>query len=281
MFKWFLILLPKNLVSRLIGYLSHLTFPQFLIQWVIRLFAKSYQINTDEMIGEIRDYKSFQSFFIRKLKPEARTVDYREDSIVSPVDGAILQQGDIIDGQLIQVKGKSYSVYDLIPNQRQAQIFDGGRYITIYLSPSDYHRIHTATKAKVIGMEYTPGRLLPVNDFSIHHFDDVFSQNERLTTFFEHSKLGIYAMVKVGALNVGGIRVNYRAAFDTNLWRRKYFFYNLEEQSIHYEKSEEYSRFEFGSTIVLCFPKSKVDFYHSELPVKIQLGQPIARIIAD
>lgn len=171
--------LPQNVMSRTMGKITASRFSRL----AIRHYIRHYNIDPSIVEKPIREYRSLKEFFARRLKPGVRTIAPGDDVVASPVDGTVSQMGDIHEGTLIQAKGKQYSLADLLGDTPEAaKRFYGGKFITIYLSPRDYHRIHMPVEGDLIRYTYVPGRLYPVNQLGIEHVDKLFARNERLVT---------------------------------------------------------------------------------------------------
>lgn len=267
-------LLPKNMVSKLNGFLAGLRLPRFIMTPIILAFARIYKINIQEAELEIRDYESLNKFFTRALKNGSRLIDQKENVIISPVDGRLLVSGSLEQGQLLQSKGMESSLQNLLGNNRFYKQFLGGRYMTIYLSPQDYHRIHSPVEGRILGYYYQPGKLFPVNNLAVNTINQLFSKNERLITYIQ-SEFGLVAVVKVGATSVGKIRVTYDPNIATNRWVRLAKEHMYEEE-ISIRKGAELGRFEMGSTVMLLFEKDTVELLEFEEKQKLLFGQPIA-----
>ncbi|MCS6971665.1 MAG: archaetidylserine decarboxylase, partial [Leptospiraceae bacterium] len=267
-------LLPKNTVSKASGFLAGLRLPRFIMTPVILAFAKIYKINIQEAELEVRDYESLNKFFTRALKNGARLIDQKENVVISPVDGTILVAGSLERGLLLQSKGMESTLSGVLGNDRFYKNFLGGHYITIYLSPQDYHRIHAPVDGRIIGYYYQPGKLFPVNNIAVNTINQLFSRNERLITYIQ-SDYGLVAVVKIGATSVGKIRVTYDPTIATNRWVRlpREHFY---EEEIRIRKGAELGRFEMGSTVMLLFEKDTVELLDFEERQRVLLGQPIA-----
>jgi phosphatidylserine decarboxylase len=199
--------------------------------------------------------------------------------VVSPVDGKVSQYGRIENGNLIQAKGVLYTAEELLGGDKErARRYDGGTFLTVYLSPTDYHRIHTPLAGTVTAYTYVPGTLFPVNPFGVRAVQGLFAKNERLITYFD-TQAGEVALVKVGATIVGSVKVEYDEMAGTNIRGGR-----LESKTLangpHYEKGDEVGRFEFGSTIILLFEPGRVEL-SSELHPEavVRLGQRIGRIL--
>ncbi|MFN3603964.1 MAG: archaetidylserine decarboxylase [Leptonema sp. (in: bacteria)] len=270
-------ILPSNLISKLFGMFSLIQFPQPIMVLVIKAFAKFYKINLKEIKDDLKKFKNLNSFFIRELKANVRPIDKRKGMIVSPVDAILSKKGYIEKGFLIQTKGIYYSLKDLIVDREFLPYFEKGKYAVFYLSPKDYHRIHTPYDCYVEGYFYSPGHLFPVNEPLVKGLYGLFVKNERLVTFLK-TKYGRIAMVKVGATNVGKIKVSYDS-IETNSWirRKKAIKY---KHKIFYKKGMELGRFEMGSTVILIFENNCNEFLESCLEGKhYKFGEAFSKFI--
>ena len=184
--------MPKHAISRLVGKLAAARMG-WLTTKLINIFINAYGINMSEAkLKKASDFKTFNDFFTRELEPGARTIDTDNDSLCYPVDGAISQQGDIVEGKLIQAKGFNYSLTSLLGGDaRTAAPFQKGKFSCIYLAPKDYHRIHMPMAATLREMIYIPGELFSVNPLTASNVPDLFARNERVVTIFdtEHGAL--------------------------------------------------------------------------------------------
>ncbi len=268
-------ILPSNFLSKVFGMISLIRFPQPIMYWIILGFSKLYNINLEEVKKDLKSFKNLNEFFIRELKDNARTIDKRKEIIISPVDATMSRKGSVHEGLMIQAKGIFYNLKDLLGDPEYLHYFENGKYCVLYLSPKDYHRIHTPYDCEIEGYTYSPGHLFPVNEPAVEGLYGLFPKNERLTTFLK-TKYGRIAMVKVGATNVGKIRVMYDS-IQTNTWIRRKKAKQFKHK-ILFKKGQEIARFEMGSTVILLFEKNKVEFLDTVLEgVKVKLGQPIAR----
>jgi phosphatidylserine decarboxylase len=198
---------------------------------LIPRFAKLYGIRTEEAEKTVSEYRSLNEFFTRRLKPGLRPIHEHPDSLISPVDALITGMGRIEAGQLLNVKGQSYTIEELLNRSPRQVNYKNGFYFVLYLSPTDYHRIHSPAAGIIVEKEHVPGKVYPVNDFGLTHMTRVLSRNERLITYLEH-KYGELAIVKVGAMNVSSIQ--YTEGLTDQL-----------------ERGGDLAYFEFGSTVVL------------------------------
>ncbi|GAA0376332.1 archaetidylserine decarboxylase [Bacillus horti] len=225
----------------------------------IHRFAKAYNININEAEKSIHEYESLNEFFTRRLKKEARFINVEEDIVVSPVDAIVTGIGDIRQGTILNVKGQAYTVGDILADPQKAEVYQNGTFIVLYLSPTDYHRIHSPITGTIKEHVHLEGRVYPVNDFSLKNMKQVLSRNERLITYIknEHTEL---ALIKVGALNVASIQLTDRM------------------RSTKIGKGEEFAYFEFGSTVVLLMKGQSVLLNHNlVVGAKVKMGEEIGR----
>lgn len=205
---------------------------------LIPKFAALYRIPQDEAELPIGQYATLNEFFTRRLKGGARIIDEADDTVVSPVDGTVVYAGTITAEQMFIVKGQTYSVSELLADSPHAVRYNGGFAAVIYLSPSNYHRIHSPVEGTVIEFDRVPGAVYPVNDRGMRLMPKVLSRNARLITYIQHEH-GLLALVKVGAMNVGSIQ----------------FTADDDRPPSEIGKGEELAYFEFGSTVVLLMEK--------------------------
>jgi phosphatidylserine decarboxylase len=270
--------LPKNLMSKLFGSFTYLRLPTFMMVPILKAFAKLYKINVSEAEMHIEDYKSLNQFFTRALKAGVRIIDSAENAVVSPVDARITSFGDISESTLIQAKGIDYSVKELLGSEKYYPHFTNGKFITFYLSPQDYHRIHSPFYGKILGYYYAPGKLFPVNDAAVEGIKGLFPKNERLITFLQ-TEYGKIAVVKVGASNVGKIRVTYDTKIITNKLIRIPKEYDYENVNIMIDKGAELGRFEMGSTVILVFENDSIKLNSFTKDERSQYGNTVGTFV--
>jgi phosphatidylserine decarboxylase len=251
-------IIPKHAISRLVGKLAAAKMG-WLTTKLISLFIKAYDINMSEAkLKKASDFDTFNNFFTRELEDDARTIHQDDSTICYPVDGAISQQGDIVDGQLIQAKGFNYSLISLLGGDvKTATPFEGGKFSCIYLAPKDYHRIHMPVAATLREMIYVPGELFSVNPLTANNVPDLFARNERVVAIFD-TEFGELAMVLVGATIVASIETTWAgtvtppAGKDIFRWQ-----YPADgNDAITFKKGDEMGRFKLGSTVVSAFAPS-------------------------
>ena len=267
-------LLPHHFVSWCAGLFVTRRW-KWLKNWQISQFMRVYKVSLAEAEKEhIADYATFNEFFIRALKPELRPIDLSIHSLVSPADGVIGQIGKIDHEKIIQAKGHDYKLQDLV-GADLAKDFIDGQFITIYLSPSDYHRVHMPYTGKIITTRYIPGKLFSVNPKTTAAIPQVFTRNERLICSIE-TELGPMLLVMIGAMLVNGIVTKWAGKITPIAQNQSI---SLDTQHIIYNKGEEIAYFEFGSTVILITPKN--DFRWLETcknDLKINMGMAIGTI---
>lgn len=259
-------LLPKHALTRLAGLLASAKLGG-LTTLMIEQFVKHYQINTKEMMGKIKDYKTFNAFFSRPLIPSARPINYNADAVTYPVDGKISQFGKIEDKFLFQAKNHYYTTEALLADAKEAAAFQNGDFITIYLSPKDYHRVHIPFDGTLDKMIHVPGDLFSVNPFNAKHIPELFARNERVVCYFNTS-IGRMAVVFVGATIVRSIATAWAGTVAPNK-NKDISIYEYAARNLSFPKGSEIGKFFMGSTVICLFEKDKIDFNKD-----MQSGQP-------
>jgi phosphatidylserine decarboxylase len=269
--------LPKRLVSRAAGGLARAPIPAAAHRAAIAAFSRTYGIDVGEAEKPPSEYRTFNEFFARRLRPGARPIAPGDDLPVSPVDGTVSQAGIGTAGRLVQAKGRDYSLAALVADEAEAKRFEGGAYLTLYLSPRDYHRIHAPLGGRILGYAYVPGQLWPVNRPSVAGVPDLFAVNERLVTYLE-TPVGHLALVAVGATVVGRIRAAYDDIFTQAGQPGRRVKY---ERPIEIGKGDELGVFEMGSTVILLFEPGRIALDDRLAPeVHVRVGEPIGRAVA-
>ena len=273
-------LLPKNAASRIFGIFVRLRIP-FVSKLARNAFAAYYKLNMDESEFPLEHYRNIGELFIRRLKPGMRPV--ADSEIVSPVDGVLSQTGTFDEKQeLIQAKGKTYTLKDLLRDDEMAKRFEGGMFATIYLAPFNYHRIHSPVKGELVDASYCPGTLWPVNVGSVERVEGLFCINERLTSRLRLEDGSEILVVKVGATNVGRIGVAYTDELLVNAGKlpRNCKRYDWKPaQKITVEKGGELGRFEMGSTVILVVDKKirerNPGLFQSRVGTAVKVGEAL------
>jgi phosphatidylserine decarboxylase len=271
----FLYLIPKNLVSNLMGKLVSIKWPKKMALFINKAFVGIFNININEAEKPLTEYETLQDLFIRRLKPGAREAS-QGDNIFSPCDGFLSVFGAIKDDELIQAKGRMYSLLNLLEDKELSAKFKDGFFATIYLSPKDYHRFHMPVDGHINKTIYIPGALWPVNKWAVNNIQDLFCQNERVISLVSPSgKSGFIAHVAVGATMVGKIDLDYCKIPEYKNTRDKVIIDHGE--SIYLSKGDDLGKFMFGSTIILLISKNLIEGFSSDSPAFIKVNQLLAR----
>jgi phosphatidylserine decarboxylase len=200
--------LPQGLLSRGAGWLADRKLPPPLRSAVLGGFAQAVGIDVSEAEHPIEAYPSLNHFFVRRLRPGVRSWPMDPAVAGSPVDGIAGRSGAIRDGELLQAKGRWYGAAEFLGSEEEAAPYLGGSFLTLYLSPRHYHRIHTPCQGRIVAARHIPGGLLPVNVPAVTHVPRLFARNERLVVHLEGPG-GRVALVAVGATNVGAISTRF------------------------------------------------------------------------
>ena len=210
-------------------------------------FVATYKVNLSEAEREnVKDYEHFNDFFTRSLKKTSRPISSLP--VISPVDGVVSQAGKINKSEIVQAKGKKYSVSALLDDKSIDTAYFNS-FTTIYLSPKDYHRIHMPCDGDLVSMKYIPGDLFSVNQRTVNGIDQVFARNERLVCFF-NTEFGEMAFILVGAIFVGSMQTSWEGQI-TPPYSKSVKYYNYMDQKIRLEKGDELGRFNMGSTVII------------------------------
>jgi phosphatidylserine decarboxylase len=271
---------PKNALSRAVGRLTDWEGPGRLLRAGMRGFASFYDIDLSSS-PPLETYRTFGQFFARPLRPGLRPIAPGDQVVVSPVDGRVSEVGVASGGRMIQAKAIDYTVTALLGDAGLGARFDGGAWITLYLSPQDYHRIHFPLSGEITGWRYLPGQLWPVNAASVGQVPGLFTVNERLVTLLD-SPLGLTAIVAVGATVVGRVRAAYDRAVPLTDQPGAAFQRGDYAPPRPVAKGAELGAFEMGSTVILIFEPGRVTLSERLQPgARVRVGEPIgARVNA-
>jgi phosphatidylserine decarboxylase len=271
-------LVPHHLLSRLMFAVTRIRFSPWksgLIRWFIRHYGVDM---TSAEESDPTQYPDFNSFFTRALRAGVRPVVGDPAAIACPVDGAVSQAGDIRDGYLYQAKGRQYSLSQLLAGDpRLVDMFIGGSFITLYLSPKDYHRIHLPLAGRLIKTVYVPGRLFAVNTPATRVVPNLFARNERLINVFE-TDAGPMALIMIGAIFVGSMETVWAGTVTPSSSRtlQSWRYQHGNPDAIHFSKGVEIGRFNMGSTVIVLFGPASVHWLPDlHAGIKVKMGQSI------
>ncbi|MDP2877870.1 MAG: archaetidylserine decarboxylase [Holophaga sp.] len=265
---------PKKLGSSLVGWVAGRSMPQGLRIPVLEKFAKTYGVDLAEAEKPLSEYASLQAFFTRRLKPGLRPQEVAvPGSVNSPVDARIIAGGPIEKDTILQAKGLPYRVSELLKNLPDPGRFEGGHYLTLYLSPRDYHRIHVPIEGIVTAVARVEGELWPVNDASTSHVPRLYERNRRAAWVARGTGAdeGLdVAAVCVGATHVGGVILDERWLEGRRLPKDG----GLAVNNLPCTPGDDLANFQFGSTVVLIIggPKAK-DWVAQRTEGTVKVGQ--------
>lgn len=271
-------LLAKHLLSRLVGKLAAARAGK-LTTFLIKKFIKKFKVDMSEALhSSADDFKTFNDFFTRELKPGIRPIIEGENNLALPVDGCVSQVGDIKAGRIFQAKGHDFSLRELLGGRDDiAAPFDDGLFSTIYLAPRDYHRIHMPITGKLEQMIFIPGDLFSVNPLTAQNVPNLFARNERAVAIFS-TAVGPMAMVLVGATIVASIETVWAGTI-APAKNKEIQYWDYRDQDIVLQKGAEMGRFKLGSTIVALFPKESVNFSEAlQAETVTRLGELFATV---
>lgn len=265
-------IVPQQALSEIAGYLAKSQNP-YIKKAFVHGFAKVYDIDLTECQRvNLDDYKSFNDFFTRELKDNARSIDTTPNSIACPADGTISQIGHISQGQILQAKRYDYDVGQLLADFELGKTFVDGSFATIYLAPTNYHRVHMPFDGKLIATRYIPGTLFSVNNITADHVPDLFARNERLVCEFD-TTFGRACVILVGAMIVAGIESVATGAIK----RTPYIQHRTHDLTL--QKGDELGRFYLGSTAIIILPKSANTAWTDDIKhgKKVMMGEKIGQ----
>ena len=268
--------LPQHALSRLVLSITRVRTPWFknlTTRAFLTLFPRVDMSEAQE--ADPYAYGSFNEFFTRTLRADVRPTAAATDAIVCPVDGTVSQLGVLDEDRLLQAKGRFYTLPDLLAKRAWASRFVGGSFMTIYLAPFDYHRIHMPARGTLRDTVYVPGRLFSVNTVTAARVPRLFARNERVLTLFD-SPHGQFAVILVGALNVGSIATVW-AGDIAPAPHRKITHYAVTDLTL--ERAQEMGRFNMGSTVILLFERGRVEWNPTlDAGTPVKLGQSLGRL---
>ncbi|HWP01707.1 MAG TPA: archaetidylserine decarboxylase [Methylococcus sp.] len=268
-------LLPQHGLSRIVHALVRIPHP-WLKNTLIRMFCAIYRVDLSEAVHSSPDnFESFNDFFTRPLRPDARPICSEPGCIASPADGVVSQIGFLRGSTLLQAKGKHFDLVALLGGGGEfAQRFENGSFVTLYLSPRDYHRIHLPLDAILTAMTHVPGALFSVNAATVETVPNLFARNERVICHFE-SEAGPMAVILVGALFVSSIETVWHGVV-TPPGAAKVRHWDYTTQAIRLQRGDEIGRFNMGSTVIVLFGKDRVRWDSRHVPgSRVRMGESL------
>ncbi len=264
----------QHLLTKIAGWLSRSQW------WIIKTpfiqgFIQHYRVDlSDALIKDPKQYPSFEAFFTRKLKDGARPLPSSPHTIASPADGTIACLGTIGENTALLAKGHRYSISNLLGSAEAAAPYQDGQYLTVYLAPHNYHRVHMPVSGRLTHMRYIPGTLFPVNQEACAQVDGLFAKNERVICYFE-TEHGLMALVFVGAMIVGSV---------ATAWHGKVSGDGITDWTYDdtplYERGADIGYFALGSTVITLWPNQGSITWKTQADELIQQGQEVGLLEA-
>lgn len=278
MSPWLQAYLPQHALSRFAGWLAS-SENIWLKNQLIAYFIRNHPADFSE--AEITDpfqYPSFNALFTRRLNPLFRPISEGLNDFVSPADGRICTLGKLDDGTLLQAKGHTYRVKDLLGGDEDlAAHFFNGRFLTIYLAPHDYHRVHMPVDGHLSEMIYVPGKLFSVNTETVQSIPKLFARNERVISIFNTNR-GRVAVILVGAMIAGSIETIWAGTVSPR--KSRDILRITYDNGIFLRRGEEMGRFKFGSTVIVLTESQSLSFNLGlEGGEKVVMGQRLGEYI--
>ena len=270
-------IMPQLYLTQLAGWFAQQKWGA-VTHFVIKVFAKKYNVDMSEAKKEnFSDYESFNQFFIRELKGDARKINENPTALCLPADGRVSQIGHIDDERLLQAKGHFFSLSDLLGGDEElVNTFKNGEFATIYLSPRDYHRVHMPCDATLRKMIYVPGDLFSVNPFLAEHVPNLFARNERVICVFD-TAFGPMVQILVGATMTASMSTVWAGVINPPRTGEVKVWTYQGDSAIKLTKGQEMGAFQLGSTVINLFPANSVTLAeHLEVDVPVRMGEILA-----
>ena len=270
-------IMPQLYLTQLAGWFAQQKWGA-VTHFVIKVFAKKYNVDMSEAKKEnFSDYESFNQFFIRELKDDARKINENPTALCLPADGRVSQIGHIDDDRLLQAKGHFFSLSDLLAGDEElVHTFKNGEFATIYLSPRDYHRVHMPCDATLRKMIYVPGDLFSVNPFLAEHVPNLFARNERVICVFD-TAFGPMVQILVGATITASMSTVWAGVINPPRTGEIKVWTYQGDNAIKLTKGQEMGAFQLGSTVINLFPANSVTLAeHLEVDVPVRMGEILA-----
>ena len=270
-------IMPQLYLTQLAGWFAQQKWGA-VTHFVIKAFAKKYNVDMSEAKKEnFSDYESFNQFFIRELKDDARKINENPTALCLPADGRVSQIGHIDDDRLLQARGHFFSLSDLLAGEEElVYTFKNGEFATIYLSPRDYHRVHMPCDATLRKMIYVPGDLFSVNPFLAEHVPNLFARNERVICVFD-TAFGPMVQILVGATITASMSTVWAGVINPPRTGEVKVWTYQGDSAIKLTKGQEMGAFQLGSTVINLFPANSVTLAeHLEVDVPVRMGEILA-----
>jgi phosphatidylserine decarboxylase len=261
--------LPRSRITRAVGRLCDARLHPVLSSAIVGLYAKAYRVDLDDaVVPEEGRYDTFDAFFTRKLRDGLRPLHPDPQAIVSPADGRIEDIGPITTGGLLKIKGRDYGVADLVGDASEVARYEGGQFVIVYLSPRDYHRVHSPVSGEIKLIRSMPGDYYPVNSIGERHIKSLFSVNRRVAIVIDTPTQGRVTVVMVSAMIVGRVSVSVIDERDVPIGA------HVMDPPRPVARGEEIGIFRLGSTAVVFVEKGAAPPW-TRRPGPVRFGEPL------
>jgi phosphatidylserine decarboxylase len=261
--------LPRERITRAVGRLCDTRLHPLVSRMAVNVYTRAYRVDLDAAVAPPRPYESFDAFFTRALREGMRPACPDAQAMVSPADGRLEAIGPVSSGGDLLIKGRRYRVDELVGDKEEAARYDGGQFAVVYLSPRDYHRVHTPVAGDVTLIRSMPGDLYPVNAIGERHVPGLFARNRRVAIVIDTEQRGRVTVVMVGAMIVGRITVQAIDARDVPLG------VHAIDPPMRVKRGDEIGVFHLGSTAVVFVERGASPPW-TRAPGPILLGEPLA-----
>jgi phosphatidylserine decarboxylase len=264
--------LPRRAVSRLMGRVAAV---ESRLVSAPAIAAFRFFCAPDLSEARRSEFASLRDCFIRELAPGRRPVDRRTETLVSPSDGIVVAAGTVAHGQMLQVKGSTYALAELLRDAARAAALEGGSYATLRLTAGMYHRFHAPHDGRIAEVAHVPGDAWNVNPPALARVPRLYCRNERAILRFELAAGGPpVTLVAVAAILVAGIRIHGVTLPDDHAPRAPWRV----DCDLPRAKGEELGWFEHGSTIVVLAPRGVVLDPVIREGAVMRMGAPLMRL---
>ena len=265
--------LPHRLLSRVVHWATRRTWRPWK-DFLIGQITRRYRVDMAEAAEpDITRYEHFNAFFTRALASGARPLDADPKAVLCPADGRVSQAGPIRDGRIFQAKGQDYTAAELLGDEDAARPYRDGEFVTVYLSPRDYHRVHMPLAGTLVSTLHVPGRLFSVAPFAVESIPRLFARNERLVCHFE-GEHGPFAVVLVGAMLVSSVSTVWDG-LEIPPYANRPLGKDLRARGLHLGRGAEMGRFNMGSTVIVLLPPGGPGLDPLAAEQAVRMGQRI------
>ncbi len=265
----------------MLGQLSRIEAPDAVLSAAMRIYCRAYNVDLSDYDVPSAGYPSFNAFFTRKVRPGSRPIDPDPEVITSPADGRVEDLGVIERGSSFLVKGRRYSVTELLGDEQATMEFEGGSFAIVYLSPRDYHRVHAPVTGAVTAVRHVPGTLFPVNAIGLSHVPNLFARNERVVVHQRSEQHGRIATIMVGAIGVGRISLAFDESVLTNDGgpekKRAAGLRVYGERPPQLGRGDELGVFHLGSTVIVFVSPSSDTELAVTAGTHVRMGEALCR----